>query len=182
MKNSQSNPEAVVTTTTKEKVQNAAVTAVKVVAYPAHLVCQTAADLLNIGQAKAINMIDGTPIYQSMMEQESWTRNQQAKVVDKYMQLQERIEKQREANRKQDIAKLEKALDKLQGVEHITKPEPSPIVEQVKADVAPAAPVMTAPAPPAPTKEEPFVPINKRKKADAPVMTAPAMNFEPVME
>jgi hypothetical protein len=131
MKNSQSNPANVVVTTettTKQKAQHAAVTAVKVIVYPAHLVCQTAADLLCIGQAQVINKIDGTPVFESMMDQQSWTQHQQAKVVAKGMEVKARIDARREANRQQHIDRLKRELDKQEGVQHVTITEPIVVV------------------------------------------------------
>lgn len=118
----------------KEKAQSVAVTAVKAIVYPAHLVCQTAADILCIGQAQIINKIDGTPVFESVMEQQSWTQKQQAVVVGAGMKLKDKWDRQREANRQQDAARLKAKLDKLEGVEHIAKPEnvivPAPPVEK----------------------------------------------------
>lgn len=115
-------------------VKSVAVDTVKVIVYPAHLVLQTGADLLNIGQAQAIKVIDGTPVMQSMFDQQTWTQNKQASVVNKYLQVKERIEKQRESNRQQDIDRLKKSLDKLEGVEHLTT-EPASVVDD-KYDAA----------------------------------------------
>lgn len=112
-------------------VKSVAVDTVKVIVYPAHLVLQTGADLLNIGQAQAIKVIDGTPVMQSMFDQQTWTQNKQASVVNKYLQVKERIEKQRESNRQQDIDRLKKSLDKLEGVEHLTT-EPASVVDDAE--------------------------------------------------
>lgn len=126
----------------KEKAQSVAVTAVKAIVYPAHLVCQTAADILCIGQAQIINKIDGTPVIQSVMEQQSWSQNQQAKVVGAGMKLIDKWERQREYNRQQDAARLKAKLDKLEGVEHVTKPEnvivPAPPVEKKQGTLSKA--------------------------------------------
>lgn len=163
-------------------VKSVAVDTVKIIVYPAHLVCQTAADLLNIGQAKAINMIDDTPIFQSMHDQSTWTQNQQAYVVGKAMAVRERILAQRESNRQQDIAKYQARIDKLNGVEHMDLP----VANQMKNHLEKLADVVIAPtvAVPAPPVEAPFVPINKRpKKADTsalPTMT-PVQAFEPAV-
>lgn len=166
----------------KSTVKSVAVDTVKIIVYPAHLVCQTAADLLNIGQAKAINMIDDTPIFQSMHDQLTWTQNQQAYVVGKGMEIRERILAQRESNRQQDIAKHQARIDKLSGVEHMDLP----VANQMKKDLEKLADVVIAPtvAVPAPPVEAPFVPINKRgAKADdsaLPTMT-PVQAFEPAV-
>ena len=154
MKNSQSNPANVVATetTTKQKAQSAAVTAVKVIVYPAHLVCQTAADLLCIGQAQVINKIDGTPVFESMMAQQSWTQHKQAIVVAKGIALRERVEARREANRVQHIAKLQTELDKAQGVEHIASTEPASVVSAVSTEPA----SVVVPAPPVEKKQGPL--------------------------
>jgi hypothetical protein len=167
-------------TINKQSVQSAAVTAVKVIVYPAHLVAQTTADLLNIGQAKAINLIDGTEIYESMMNQQSWTQQQQATVVEKAMTIREKMQEQRLFNRQQDIDKLKSKLDKLEGVEHIDSTEPT--ATNTEAPAVTTEPI-AVPTPPnmviEPPKEDttgeavPFVPINQRKpKAkDVPLMT-----------
>jgi hypothetical protein len=150
MKNSSSN--------TATTVKSVAVDTVKIVVYPAHLVCQTAADLLNIGQAKAINLIDGTPILESMHEQSTWTQNQQAKVVGKAMEIRERMLKQRDYNRQQDIDKLKNKLNTLEGVESVPTP----------------------PVPAAPKKQGPLAKAIAKVEAqyDVPLMT-PIEAFEP---
>jgi len=162
----------------KTTVKSVAVDTVKIIVYPAHLVCQTAADLLNIGQAKAINLIDDTPVFQSMHDQATWTQNQQAYVVGKGMAIRERILAQRESNRQQDIAKHQARIDKLNGVEHIDTTEP--IVVSTEPKAVTTEPIVV----PAPPIEAPFVPINKRpKKADTsalPTMT-PVQAFEPAV-
>ena len=152
-------------------VKSVAVDTVKVIVYPAHLVLQTSADLLNIGQAQAIKAIDGTPLYQSLHDQATWTQEQQAKVVTKFMAVKERIEKQRESNRQQDIDRLQKALDKAQGVEHLPEPvvetKPTePVVEVIKTDVTETVQVK-------PTEQVvvPAPPVNKSKSTKAKAAT-----------
>lgn len=149
----------------KEKAQSVAVTTVKAIVYPAHLVCQTAADILCIGQAQIINKIDGTPVIESVFECQSWTQEQQAKVVGKAMAIKDKWDRQREANRQQDAERLRAKLDKLEGVEHIVSPEPA---------IVPVPPV-----------EAPFVPINQRKKAtqntEVPLMSPQAV-FKPALQ
>lgn len=176
MKNSANNSENVVVateSTTKQKAQNAAVTAVKIIVYPAHLVCQTAADLLCIGQAQAINKIDGTPVFKSMMDQQTWTQERQAYVVGKGMEIKDKWDRQREANRQQDAARLRAKLDKVEGVEHITNTEPAIVSTEPIA-------VNTVPSPPV---EAPFIPINQRKKAEqVPTMSPQAAFAEPALQ
>ena len=177
-------------------VKSVAVDTVKVIVYPAHLVLQTSADLLNIGQAQAIKAIDGTPLYQSLHDQATWTQEQQAKVVTKFMAVKERIEKQREYNRQQDIARLQKALDKAQGVEHVSNNEkitkhtepvsevvtvpkeitPEPVAEVIKTDVTETVHVkpteqVVVPAPPA-TKAKSTKAKAATKAPTVPLMTA----------
>ena len=192
MKNSQSNPANVVVTgetTTKQKAQSAAVTAVKVIVYPAHLVCQTAADILNIGQAQIINKIDGTPVIESMMAQQSWTQHKQAIVVEQGMKLKARVDARIETAKKQHAAKLQKELDKLNGVKTepvVAKTEPVPMVVPVSPELTPGPVSAVVPAPPATVEEGPFVPINKRKKAtqntEVPLMSPQAVFAEPVLQ
>lgn len=158
-------------------VKSVAVDTVKFVVYPAHLVAQTTADLLCIGQAQAIKAIDGTPVLQSMFEQSSWTQNKQAAVVNKYMEVKERIEKQREANRQQDIDRLKKSLDKLEGVEHLTViPEDKYNTEGflIKGNngqlITPAVP-----SPPKATRKNAMAKAIEKVEAKAtPLMTVPA--------
>lgn len=178
-------------------VKSVAVDTVKVIVYPAHLVLQTSADLLNIGQAQAIKAIDGTPLYQSLHDQATWTQEQQAKVVTKFMAVKERIEKQRESNRLQDIDRLQKALDKAQGVEHISNNEnitkhtepvsevvtvpkeitPEPVAKVIKTDVtetvAETKPTeqIVVPAPPV-TKSKSTKAKAATKAPEVPLMTA----------
>lgn len=146
-------------------VKSVAIDVVKTIVYPAHLACQTAADLLNIAQANIIKAIDGTELNESMMAQETWSRNQQAKVVEKYLEVQERIEKRKEAARQAHIEKLHKAIDIAEGVEDVT-----------------TEPIAKAPAVPSPPVDAPFVPINKRepKAKDVPTMTTKEA-FEPAV-
>jgi len=109
------------TTITKQQAQSAGVSTVKAIVYPLHLVAQTTADLLAIGQAQAIKAIDGTEVFESIMNCQSWTQEQQAKVVSKAMAIKEKMDRQRDANIKQDIEKFKAKLDKLEGVEHINE-------------------------------------------------------------
>lgn len=146
-----------------EAIKEIAVKTVKVIVYPAHLVCQTAADLLNIGQAQAINKIDGTPVLQSMMEQTTWTQHQQAKVVGKAIELRQRVLKQREFNRQQDIDKLKQQLDKLEGVEHVVSKSSTPVVVPVSSELTPCpvssiipTSVVSVPTPPFEKKQGPL--------------------------
>lgn len=160
MKNSNNNP-----STIKAQAQNVATTTVKVLTYPVHLVLQTTADLVSLAQGQAINVIDGTPVIKATMECQAWTQDQQAYVVGKIMTVKEKYDRQREANRQQDIERLNKALNKLEGV------------EQMETPVVPAPPI-TEPIVAAPLVEtlgssakESSYPINKNKKVKTPVMT-----------
>jgi hypothetical protein len=146
-------------TITKVQVKSAAVSAVKVITYPAHLVAQTTADLINIGQAKAINAIDGTPLLEAMHDQVAWTQNKQYAVVAKGMELKDKWERQRHFNREQDIAKAKAKLDALEGVQHsegveneeVLEPKQNLVVDAICNTIeaitnVPAPPTMTAPA------------------------------------
>lgn len=186
MKNSNNN-----SATMKSQVQSGAVTVVKAITYPAHLVLQTAADLVSLGQGQAIKLIDGTPVIESAMACQSWTQHQQMKVVEKAMEVKAKYERQREANRQQDIDRLNKQLNKLEGVEEVATPTVN--TEAVKATTEPTS-VIAPPAPPkvnqpiveeflnkeaekgnyTPPVVESSYPINKSKgkKAATPVMTA----------
>jgi hypothetical protein len=141
MKNTENN-------SVKSQAQSAAITTVKAIVYPVHLVCQTTADLLSIGQAQVINKIDGTPVIQSVMECQSWTQEQQAKVVGKAMAIKDKYERQREANRQQDAARLRAKLDIIEGVEHITTTNASEFNKETEK------PVSTEPIVPAPPVED----------------------------
>lgn len=167
-------------------VKAVAVDTVKVMVYPAHLVLQTGADLLNIGQAQAIKVIDGTPVLQSMFEQQTWTQNKQAAVVNKYMEVKERIEKQRDFNRQQDINRLKKSLDKLECVEHITENVSTPNYNTIGGEITKIITEMTheeieelkqTKKVPAPPKRENAVAkaIRKAEGNPIPLMTAPAI-------
>lgn len=174
-------------------VKSVAVDTVKVIVYPAHLVLQTGADLLNIGQAQAIKAIDGTPVLQSMFDQATWTQNKQAAVVNKYMQVKERIDKQRESNRQQDIDRLKASLDKLEGVEHVTIETNhiagvvngeiiTPVIDDkydaagflIKGDNGQViTPASTVPAPPKATRKNAMAKAIEKAEASAtPLMTA----------
>lgn len=155
-------------------VKSVAVDTVKVIVYPAHLIAQTTADLLNIGQAQAIKAIDGTPLYQSLMDQATWTQTKQAAVVNKYMAVKERIEKQRESNRQQDIDRLKKSLDKLEGVEHLTT-EPASVVDN--AEVITPVVDMTEQA----TPKVPAPPKSTRKNSVAKAIEAAETKATPLM-
>jgi hypothetical protein len=194
--------EATTTTTVatiKKQVQNGAVVAVQCATYPAVLVLQTAADLINIGQAGLINAIDGTPVIESMKECETWTQTQQAYVVNAGMKVREKFLRQREANRKHDIEKTKALLDKLEGVEQVqpkivakstTEPKvvtTEPIATTTEAPaivqpIVPTAPVtptqpeaVSVPVPPAPapTPRKPRTSAAANKSAnEVPTMTA----------
>lgn len=150
-------------------VKSVAVDTVKVIVYPAHLVAQTTADILNIGQAQAIKAIDGTPLFESLHAQATWTQNKQAAVVSKYMQVKERIERQRESNRQQDVDRLKKALDKAEGVEHITT-EPTIVVNEAKTEAK-----IIVPAPPVKRENAMAKAIRKQEEKQTPLMTAAAV-------
>lgn len=140
----------------KAKAQSASVATIKALVCVPHIALVTAADLLSFGEAKLINVIDGTPVTDTMNDRTSYTAQKMAMVAMKAIEINQKIEDRRNDRKEKDIAKLKEALDKLEGVEHIeTKAEP--VVEQPKPIVPtpPTPPVqqadhkpMTAPAPP----------------------------------
>lgn len=135
--------------TSKKSVQSAAVSTVKAVFCIPHLALQTAADLVNVTEAKTINLIDGTPVEQSVMERALYTNAKQQAALAKIEQLKSKIEAKRERVRQAKINYLKSQLDKAEGVEHIdestapAKPAPKPRAPKAKKQA-------TVPAPPAP--------------------------------
>ena len=158
--------------TSKKSIQSAAVKTVKAVMCVPHLVLQTATDLTNATEATAINLIDGTPIDQSMMERALYTNAKQQAALNQIEKLKSKINEQKERIRVKKIELLRAQLDKAEGVEKVSEPT-TEIVQTITVPTplaAPAPPVMTAPAAPAQT----VVPA-------PPVMTAPMMTPEPPM-
>lgn len=131
MKNSQSNT-AVATTTNKAKAQSVAVSAVKAIAYPIVVACDLTSTAVNYAQAKAIHAIDGTSVDQSIDDCISYSNNIKMQIMLKHEALMEKLKKQREANRQQDIAKHKTSLDKLEGVEQMPETEFIPINKRGK--------------------------------------------------
>lgn len=127
-------------TPSKKSVKSAAVSTVKAVFCIPHLALQTAADLTNATEATAINLIDGTPVDQSMMERALYTNAKQQAAVQKIEQLKAKIEEKRERVRLAKIEYLKSMLNKAEGVEEVPTP-PAPKAKKRKA---------TVPAPPAP--------------------------------
>ncbi len=143
----------------KVQAQSMAVATIKAVVCVPHIILQSSADLLAIGEAKAINLIDGTPVLEAMMHRQSYTAQKMANTVQYAMDQKDKVQAKLDSYRKQDINKLKTKLDKLEGVEHIT---PVTAEEAFIAETVVPAP---------PTTEAPFIPINKRAKP-TPVMTA----------
>lgn len=144
----------------KVQAQSMAVATVKAVVCVPHIILQSSADLLSIGEAKVINLIDGTPIIVSVMHRQSYTQEKMAKTIQYAIDQKAKVQAKLDSYRQQDIDKLKTKLDKLEGVEHIATPEVA----------------IVPPTVPAPPVEAPFIPINKRgpKKDSTPLMTVPA--------
>ena len=124
--------------TSKKSIQSAAVKTVKAVMCVPHLVLQTATDLTNATEATAINLIDGTPVDQSMMDRALYTNAKQQAALNKIEELKAKINEQKERIRAKKIELLKAQLNKAEGVEQIS--------EHAKEEViVPAPPVMTAP-------------------------------------
>ena len=124
--------------TSKKSIQSAAVKTVKAVMCVPHLVLQTATDLTNATEATAINLIDGTPVDQSMMDRALYTNAKQQAALNKIKELKAKINEQKERIRAKKIELLKAQLNKAEGVEQIS--------EHAKEEViVPAPPVMTAP-------------------------------------
>ena len=137
--------------TSKKSIQAAAVKTVKAVMCVPHLVLQTATDLTNATEATAINLIDGTPIDQSMMDRALYTNAKQQAALNKIEELKAKINEQKERIRAKKIELLRAQLNKAEGVEQVSEPT-TEIVQTVTVPTPPAAPappVMTAPAAPA---------------------------------
>ena len=136
--------------TSKKSIQAAAVKTVKAVMCLPHLVLQTATDLTNATEATAINLIDGTPVDQSMMDRALYTNAKQQAALNKIEELKAKINEQKERIRAKKIELLKAQLDKAEGVEQVSEP-----IQTITVPTPPAAPaplVMTAPAVPAPPK------------------------------
>ena len=115
-------------TVSKESVKAGAVSTVKAIMCVPHLVLQTTADLVNITEAKAINLIDGTPVEQSAMERALYTNAKQQAAISKIEQFKADIEAKRERVRQAKINYLKSQLDKAEGVEHVDEPAPPPVL------------------------------------------------------
>jgi len=176
MKNSSNN-------SVKVQAQSMAVATVKAVVCIPHIILQTSADLLSLTEANVINMIDGTPIIETVMARQSYTQEKMAKAVGFALQQKDKVQAKLDRYRQQDIdkakanvEKLTAKIDKLEGVEHIAAPTvvtPTVEVPPVAKKVILTPKETVVPAPPVVKEEVPFIPINKRKTA-TPVMTVPA--------
>lgn len=136
--------------TSKKSIQSVAVKTVKAVMCVPHLVLQTATDLTNATEATAINLIDGTPVDQSMMERALYTNAKQQNALNKIENLKSKINEQKERIRVKKIELLRAQLNKAEGVEQVSEPT-TEIVQTVTVPTPPAAPappVMTASAAP----------------------------------
>ena len=133
--------------TSKKSIQSVAVKTVKAVMCVPHLVLQTATDLTNATEATAINLIDGTPIDQSMMERALYTNAKQQAALNKIENLKSKINEQKERIRVKKIELLRAQLNKAEGVEQVSEPT-TEIVQTVTVTTPPAPPVMTATAAP----------------------------------
>lgn len=151
----------VTTTSVKVQAQSMTVATIKAVVCVPHIILQSSADLLSIAEAKAINLVDGTPMIASVMHRDSYTRDKMAKAIEYANNQKDKVQAKLDSYRQQDINKLKTKLDKLEGVEHISNTEVATVPPTVQ-------PEPTVPAPPV------FIPINKRGPKATPVMTAPA--------
>lgn len=133
--------------TSKKSIQAAAVKTVKAVMCVPHLVLQTATDLTNATEATAINLIDGTPVDQSMMDRALYTNAKQQAALNKIEELKAKINEQKERIRAKKIELLKAQLNKAEGVEQISEQTTEPIqtITVPTPPAAPAPPVMTAP-------------------------------------
>ena len=129
--------------TSKKSIQSAAVKTIKAVMCVPHLVLQTATDLTNATEATAINLIDGTPVDQSMMDRALYTNAKQQAALNKIEELKAKINEQKERIRAKKIELLKAQLDKAEGVEQVSEPIQTITVPTPPA--APTPPVMTAP-------------------------------------
>ena len=134
--------------TSKKSIQSVAVKTVKAVMCVPHLVLQTATDLTNATEATAINLIDGTPIDQSMMERALYTNAKQQAALNKIENLKSKINEQKERIRVKKIELLRAQLNKAEGVEQVSEPT-TEIVQTVTVPTPPAAPAPAEPAQPA---------------------------------
>ena len=134
--------------TSKKSIQSVAVKTVKAVMCVPHLVLQTATDLTNATEATAINLIDGTPIDQSMMERALYTNAKQQAALNKIENLKSKINEQKERIRVKKIELLRAQLNKAEGVEQVSEPT-TEIVQTVTVPTPPVAPAPAEPAQPA---------------------------------
>lgn len=153
MKNSANN-------SVKVQAQSMAVATVKGLVCIPHIILQTSADLLSLGEAHAVNLIDGTPVIATVMARQSYTQEKMAKAVGFALQQQEKLQAKLDRYRQQDIdkakanvEKLNAKIDKLEGVEHITEVSPIKNVVPVSDILTPGPisaviPEVTVPAPP----------------------------------
>lgn len=136
----------------KAKAQSMTVATIKAVVCVPHIILQSSADLLMIGEAKLINLVDGTEMIVSIAHRSSYTQEKMEKAANFVLEQQAKVQAKLDSRRQQDIAKAKAHLDKLEGVEHVAEP--------------------TVPAPPV---EEEFIPINKRAKATPTMNAVPAV-------
>jgi hypothetical protein len=178
MKNSANN-------SVKVQAQSMTVKTIKAVVCVPHIILQASADLLSLGEGQLINLVDGTPVIETVMARQSYTQNKMAKAVGFAIEQKDKVQAKLDSYRQQDIdkakdnvAKLTAKIDKLEGVEHITEPEVAIVPPTVQAPPVAKKVVLTLKETvvPAPPVEAPFVPIQLRKKAKdtTPVMTVPA--------
>ena len=121
--------------TSKKSIQSAAVKTIKAVMCVPHLVLQTATDLTNATEATAINLIDGTPVDQSMMDRALYTNAKQQAALNKIEELKAKINEQKERIRAKKIELLKAQLDKAEGVEQVSEP-----IQTITVPTPPAAP------------------------------------------
>jgi hypothetical protein len=100
------------------KLKSGTVTVIKTIVAPVHVTLQASADLLALGEAKLINKIDGTPVFESVMQRTAFTQNKIESVVAKAMEIKERREAKKEQDRQKHVDSLKAKLDVAEGVTH----------------------------------------------------------------
>ena len=138
--------------TSKKSIQAAAVKTVKAVMCVPHLVLQTATDLTNATEATAINLIDGTPVDQSMMDRALYTNAKQQAALNKIEELKAKINEQKERIRAKKIELLKAQLNKAEGVEQVSESTKEEVIVPAPPMMTPEPPMMTPITVPAPPK------------------------------
>jgi hypothetical protein len=117
----------------KAQVQSFAVSTIKAVVCVPHLLLQSSANILMIGEAKAINLVDGTEMIVSINHRSSYTQEKMEKVANFVLEQEAKVKAKLESRRQQDIYKAKKHLDQLEGVEHQEEETFIPINKRTKS-------------------------------------------------